>query len=261
MSTHSDYSLLPGVNWSTLREMKRSPAHYKHRRETPREDTPAMRFGRALHCAVLEPDRFPVEWTLYDGRRAGSAWTEFVTVNAGKSVLTLEDYQRVLDARDAVLAHKAARRLLRNGRTEVTVQWVDPATRIKCKARLDHLRGDVLTDLKTTRDVDARAYGRLAANNGVIEQMAFYRRGLLATGHKDVAVNLVVVEAEAPHDVAVRTLDEDMLWAGDEIVGGLLAEVKRCRRLRRWPGRYPEPEPLAVPPWYYTELDTIEVLS
>ena len=57
--------------------MARSPRHYQHRLTTPRSDSPAMRLGRAIHTAVLEPDLFPVHWTLYDGRRAGNAWTEF----------------------------------------------------------------------------------------------------------------------------------------------------------------------------------------
>ena len=41
------YSDLQGVNWSTLKEMGRSPAHYQHRLTVPRMDSPAMRLGRA----------------------------------------------------------------------------------------------------------------------------------------------------------------------------------------------------------------------
>ena len=258
----NDYSQLAGVNWSTLSAIRISPKHYQHRLRTPRADTPGMRLGRAIHCATLEPDVFPLLWTVYDGRRAGAAWTEFATVNADKSVLTVEEYATVLSIRDAVHAHKAARRLLRHGRPEVTLQWVDPATRIKCKARLDHLRGGALTDLKSTRDIDSRVFGRLATSMGYVEQLAFYRSGLDALGIAPGPVRIVAVESQAPFDVAVYRIGEDELYAAGQVVGELLARVKDCRRKRRWPGRYETELPLQVPPWYFNDDDSeLELLG
>lgn len=252
--TFPGYRRLRAVNWSTLREMKRSPMHYRYRLEHPPEETPAMRLGRAIHTAVLEPDAFPLEYVVYDGpRRAGAEWQEFALVNAARTILKRDEYETALDVRDAVLGHKLAARLLRRGRTEVTLQWVDPETRIRCKGRLDHLRGDVLTELKSSKDIEARTFGRLAVRMGYVEQLAFYRRGLLATGHAEAPVNIIAVESEPPFDVAVRPLSDDELWAGDEIVGELLAKVKECRRLRRWPGAYPDADALEVPGWYFED--------
>jgi hypothetical protein len=225
-----------------------------------------MRLGRAIHTAVLEPDLFPVHWTLYDGRRAGNAWAEFAEVNSGKGILTVDEYETVLNIRDAVHRHKVARRLLRYGKSEVTLRWVDPVTRIRCKARLDHLRGDALTDLKSTKDIDNRTFGRLAANMGYAGQFGFYRLGLLATGHDIAPVRTIAVESAAPHDVAVFTVDEDVLEVGVMEVRRLLHMVKECRRRRRWPGRYPDEESLEYPEWAlpagsdYTNV-AIEVLS
>ena len=260
------YSDLQGVNWSHLKAMAKSPLHYKYGLTTPRPDSPAMRLGRAIHTAVLEPDLFPVEWTLYDGRRAGNAWTEFAAVNADKGILTVDEYDTVLAVRDAVHSHKVARRLLRGGRSEVTLQWIDPVTRIKCRARLDHLRGNVLTDLKSTKDIDNRSFGRLAANMGYAGQLAFYRLGLVATGHDLAPVRIIAVESSAPHDVGVFSVDEDVLEVGVMEVRKLLHQLKTCRRLRRWPGRYPDEESLLYPEWAlpsasdYSDV-TIEVLS
>jgi len=262
----TDYSDLGGVNYSTLKEMAKSPLHYQHRLTTPRTDSAAMRLGRAVHMATLEPDAFPLHWTLYDGRRAGNVWAEFAAVNADKGILTVDEYETVLAIRDAVHRHKVARRLLRYGKSEVTLRWVDPVTRVKCKARLDHLRGDALTDLKSTKDIDNRTFGRLAANMGYAGQLAFYRLGLLATGHDLAPVRIIAVESVAPHDVAVFTVDEDVLEVGVMEVRKLLHQVKTCRSRRRWPGRYPDEESLQYPEWAlpagsdYTNV-AIEVLS
>ena len=248
--THSDYAAAPGVNWSCLKAMQRSPAHYQYRLTHPLEDTPAMRFGRAVHCAVLEPDRFPLDFTTFAGRRAGNAWAEFAAVNGDKTILTVEDYERALDVRDAVRAHRVARRLLRWGKPEVSLQWVDPETRVRCKGRLDWLApGGVLVDLKTTRDIEARTFGRLAERMSYHCQAAFYRSGLIASGAAPAAVYMIAVEVDEPHDVAAYAVDEDVLEVGLMEVRALLHRVKECRRKRRWPGGYPEVESLDFPQW------------
>jgi len=148
-----------------------------------------------------------------------------------------------------VRAHKVAARILRRGRPEQTLQWVDPVTRIRCKARLDWLCGAAITDLKTTGDVDGFAFGRLAARMGYGDQLAFYRLGLLATGHDLGPVRIIAVEAEPPHDVAVFTVDDDVLEVGAMKVRKLLHQVKTWRSRRRWPGRYPDEESLEYPEW------------
>jgi len=48
------YSKLEAVNWSSLKEMRRSPRHYQHRLTAPREDTKAMALGRATHTATRQ---------------------------------------------------------------------------------------------------------------------------------------------------------------------------------------------------------------
>ena len=263
----AEYGAIKAVNWSTLREMGRSPLHYQHRLTTPREDTPAMAAGRLIHAAVLEPDRLSLDYAVWEGgRRSTNAYKAWLEQQGQRQAVTLKEYENALDVRDAVRSHKAARRLLRYGQPEVTLQWVDPITRMRCKARIDWLRGDALIDLKSTGDVDNHTFGRLAARMGYAGQLTFYRMGLLATGHKLAPVRIIAVEVDAPHDVGVFAVDEDVLYAGGLEVHKLLHQVKDCRRKRRWPGRYTDEESLDYPEWAlasdsdYTDT-RIEVLS
>ena len=133
--------------------------------------------------------------------------------------------------------------------------WTDPVTRIRCKARPDLLSWGGLTDLKTTRDVDPRKFGRLATEMGYVHQMAFYGAGLAANGKPPAHHHILAVESEPPHDVAVYELGEDELWAAGMDIAELLAKVKECRRKRRWPGRFQTAQPLDVPPWFFREAD------
>lgn len=252
------YQARRGVNWSTLREMRESALHYKYRLDNPPETTPVMAFGSAAHCAVLEPDNFPRRYVLWDGgRRYGKAWDEFVAVNAPRTPLPAADYERCLALRDAVRSHPAARKLLAETETELTVTWIDEATRIRCKARIDAvcLASGVLIDFKTTRSTEPRLFGQHAVRLGYLHQLAFYRAGLLASGIPDGVAYLLAAEAEPPHDVLAASLDEDAMYAAGQDVEALLLQVKLQRKRRRWPGRSEHVEALQVPAWFYSSDD------
>jgi len=253
--TFDEYQALKGyLNWSLLKEAQKSMLHFRWRLANPLASTPAMDLGRAAHCAVLEPDRFFTDFAYFDGpRRAGKAWEEFAAVNVGRTILKPDDYEKVLAMRDAVFSHKIARRLLRGGKSEVSLKWTDEVTRMRLKARLDHVRGDTLVDFKTTRDLEERVFSRLAVKLGYISQLAMYRMGLIANGHDEGPVYMIAVESEGPFDVAVYELDDEALYAGEEIVRELLQKVKDYRRWTKPPGRYPYLKTLEVPPWFFDD--------
>ena len=66
-ATFDDYLAMPGEHFSSIKEMHRSPAHYRSRVRP--EDSDALRLGRALHAAILDPSALSV--VQYAGKRAG----------------------------------------------------------------------------------------------------------------------------------------------------------------------------------------------
>ena len=62
MDSMNDYNSLPGLNYSGMKDLAVSPLRFWHLHINPNrpepETTPAMAFGSALHCKVLEPDKF-----------------------------------------------------------------------------------------------------------------------------------------------------------------------------------------------------------
>lgn len=249
--TFPEYAAIPAVNWSTLKEMSKSPAHYRHRAEHPRLDSSRLAFGRAVHTAVLEPDRFPLEYVVFDGaRRAGKAWDEFEAANSDRTILKAAEYATCLAVRDAVHAHPAASRML-GGPSEITLQWMDPDTGLACKARLDKAYGGCVVDLKSTSTVDAHDFERTSANLIYHGQLAFYMRGLAACGLSEPQClpRIIAVEVEPPYDVAVFRLTADALRIGDGLVGEYLFRLSECQSRDEWPGRYDAEQDLTLPPW------------
>jgi hypothetical protein len=263
--TFAEYVAAPGVNWSTLKEARKSLAHYRAACETTRADSAAMLMGRAAHTAVLEPDRFPLEYGVYTGgRRAGKDWEAFADANEGRTILKADEYGTALAIRDAVHAHPLARKLLaRKGVAEATLRWTDPGTGLPCKARPDWLTARALVDLKTTRDGDLWAFARTATKLGYHGQLAYYGEGVLqALGRKLQATYIIVAEQQPPFDVAVLKVPADVLDLGRELCRDLLTDVAEGYRTKKWPGRYPSLQTLELPEWAYGLMsDEIEVLS
>jgi exodeoxyribonuclease VIII len=249
---YAAYSKIDAVNWTTLKELRRSPLHYRHRLTTPREDNARLALGRAAHTAVFEPDRFLLDYALFEGeRRAGKAWEAFAEQHANRTILKRAEYEQCLAIRNAVREHRVAATYLERGAGEKAIRWTDRATGIECKARLDwHSRSrPAIVDLKSTGDISK--FADISARMLYHCQGAFYQGGLEAVEGERFPVVFIAVEKDAPHDVGVFVLDEDALYAGSEEVRYLLERVTTCRQTGRWPGRYDEEQSLRLPTWMF----------
>lgn len=243
-----DYDKIDAVNWSRLKRMAVSPLHY-YCTATSAEDNDALRRGRAVHLAILEPEKYQSSVAIWpDGkRRAGSAWFEFAQENKAKLIITSKIAEGVEGMRRAVLDHQVAVNYLKRGEAEKIITWIDSKTGVACKARVDWVSGEgAIVDLKTARSaIDARAFAADAYRRGYFGQLAYYRRGIGGTGH----CVIVAVEPTAPFDVAVYELDATSLAECDEEIDRLLARVRECRESGSWPGSAPEARLLKVPGW------------
>lgn len=252
-----DYQKLDAVNWSSLKHMAKSPKHYKWAKENPREDTVGLLKGRGTHTAVLEPERFLLDYALFKGKvRRGKEWDAFKELHKEENILKPNEYQHCMVVAKAVHAHPAASAILKVAKREETISWIDEETGLHCKARLD-LIWDGLGDLKGVRSVHPRALPSEVARMMYHGQLAFYREGVRVTTGKNMRCYLICAEHAAPHDVVVREIDEDGLYAGWEMVRLLLNKVAECKAANRWPGLSDEIETLQLPAWVWPEDEQV----
>jgi hypothetical protein len=243
-----DYDALPGHNFSTLKELARSPLHYQHRLTTPRPDTPSLQFGHGSHVAVLEPERFIREFALWQGKdadgktrqRRGKAWDAFQAEHTGRIILTESDYDRAIALKDAVRADEIAMRYLAAGRPEVALTWTDTETGLPCKGRIDwEGKADgypAIVDLKSARDPSPRAFGLACARYSYHVQLAFYTDGYEQATGKRPRVVIVAVESTPPHDVVTYSVPADVLEVGRGEYRKWLAKIQECTERRTWFG-------------------------
>ena len=261
--TWADYRALDAVNQSTIKHLRESPLHYRHAVDDPDAPTDAMNLGSGTHTAVFEPDSLILEYAVFAGKvRRGKEWEAFEAANEGRTILTLSQYETACRIRDTVRGHPLASHYLERGRAEQSLTWVDPATGLLCKARVDWIAEEFGTflDLKTTRTVDARLFGQQSLALGWHLQAALYRQGLREHG-LDLVPRLLAVESKAPHDVGVFVVGSDPLYAAEEQLKELLGRIVECRASGLWPGRYTEEQPLDLPPWAYPDDDAADGLG
>lgn len=250
--TREQYDAATGINWSALKHMGRSPAHYQQAQATPMEDTDALRLGRCVSMAVFEPDIFGARVAVWDGgRRAGKEWQAFCQANAGREILTEEQYAQCIAIQRAVGTDPTASKWIREGRGEVSAQWIHTVAgrQVLCKGRLDCVAPPTILDLKTTRDASPEAFGRQSWGLEYHAQAAWYVDGWeLATG-KRLPYALVAVEKEAPWAVQVYTVPEHVLEIGRQRYRDLLRRLVQCKADNQWPGYSTGPLELTVPRW------------
>lgn len=258
-----DYLAIPGLSITRLKELRRSPLHYRHRLLHPKE-TPALVLGRAAHCAVLEPDRYLRDHAVWSrrtasgnlGPRTGQHWEAFKAQHAGADIITEDQHIEALAIQAAVRGNPDAMRFLATGDAEVTMRW--RWSEHACKGRLDWLTEidgrPWLVGLKSARDCRPFQFSRQAANLGYHLQWAWYYDGYKAiTGHTAPGVVEIVVEAEAPHAVVVYEIPDEVLQQGYDEFNELLEKLDECERAKSWPGPAPGIQTLSLPQWVYGE--------
>jgi exodeoxyribonuclease VIII len=263
----SQYSNLEAVNWSTLKHMAKSPLHYRYAMENPSEDTVGRLKGRGTHTAVLEIERFMLDYACYKGEpgkkviRRGKHWDAFKEMHDEENILKIDEYEHCIRAAKAVRAHSAAAAALAHSQKEVTIQWTDEETGIACKARLDILDDSGIFDLKGIRCAELGALSQEVAKQRYHCQLAFYQEGCKRDPNirKTIPAHIIGVENAAPHDVVVAEIAEDDLYAGWETVRGLLDQVAVCRKSGQWPGRYAQKQTLRLPQWIWESEEELDV--
>ncbi len=253
------YRAAAGANVSSLKDLARSPLHYRHAKDNPKPATAAMSLGTAAHCATLEPERFAESFVTWAGGiRRGKEWDAFKAdaEDARRLVLTEDERDTAQAIAEAVRGTPEAMAYLHRGEAEVSMAWHhDDGPQMLLKGRVDWLtvvKGcDVLVGLKTTRDLRPRKFAAQAADLCYHWQWAYYADGFeRITGRLPLVVE-IVVESAAPHAVAVYRIPEHVLERGRQEYRDALEQLARCEASGVWPGPVVGEVEFDLPGWAY----------
>lgn len=252
------YDAIDAVNWSTLKHLGKSPAHYLHALTNRGADTDARKRGRVTHLAVFEPERFVTDCIVYPDVRNGKKWDAFKAQHAGKEILTPRMFEAATTIADAARNHPIAAKYLAGGQSEHTVQWkyCSPAIahlevfELACKGRIDFVANvGAIVDLKSTKDGSPTGFAREVLRYEYHAQAAFYVDGHEAETGVRLPFVFVAVEAVAPFVVQVYRVPDEVIEQGRERYTQLLAHLNVCRKDASWPGYGESEMELELPSW------------
>lgn len=231
------YEDLPYVNKSTLWEMRKSPLHYWHlMNDTPKEDTKAMKFGRAVHARLLDPVSFSELYTVAPecDRRTKEGKEIWAQLQAsGKEIISREDMDILFSMENEFDKY---RYLITDAQTELPLIWTDNETGVMCKGRLDAITDHYIFDYKTTTDASTESFRREAIKYGYDLQAAMYMEAARANGWDPKGFIFIVQEKNAPYLINILHAGDAFLDRGMWIMRDLLAQYKECRDSNEWPG-------------------------
>lgn len=260
-----DYLRIPAMNRTTLEHAAMSMAHLRYAMENPDEETSEERIGgTALHCAVLEPERFaerfitgPINPRTNEPYGLDTkAVAEFQAANPGKIVVAGPWRDKVRCMADSIRKHPAVRDFLMMGGPREVACVADLAG-VRCKGRIDYYaEGFALLDFKTTRCAKSEAFRRAVSNYGYHRQAAFYTDIFAAVRGVVSPFVIAAVENVAPYAAAVFAIGPKSMEIGRKEYREWLTVYAACRRTGNWPA-YPDViEDIEVPKW---ELDRFDM--
>lgn len=235
-----------------------TPAEFRWDQLNQRKPKPEFDFGSLVHKMVLGAGSEIVTIDA-DDYRTKAAREQRDQAYIDHKVPVLEKQWRKAERMvEALHLHETAHELLKVGSAEVSMYWVDPATGVRCRGRIDWLRPHVAIDYKTSADASPRAFTKSVHSFGYHQQDAWYLDGLRAVGHPVDDFLFIVQSVEAPYLVSVNRLSPEAIAYGRELNSRALATYKECKALGMWPGHGERIHTLNLPAWAYRDLEPQE---
>lgn len=270
-----------------------SPKHYHFWVTDPKaadaEESDALRFGRAFHCATLEPEQFGDRYLLLpddaprqptekqinarnpsmETLRAIDWWRAWDQVRGARELLVRKEYDLALAMANSLRAYEMEfpdfpgcptmkiGELIDACAKEVTLRWVDEDTGVLCKARADLFEPDLRFggDAKSCLSASKEAFGRAMVAHRYHVQAAHYCEGFRACGFPLKSFGFFPVEKRRPHVAASWHADAPTEERGWAIRQRSLRKLDRCLKSGRWPGYTTTMTSISIPAYGHYDAE------
>lgn len=250
--TEVNYRTSEGINASAITSGLKSMLHMHYTMTGgERADSPAMKFGRQAHMAVLEPRRWAASRNVYRGEGSKAtkeykAWA--ADIDDTDMIVTASESAAFDDMSLAIWQHKECAWLL-DGCIFETPIWWDSDRYGRGKARIDAHKTGYIIDYKTTRSLDPRAFMRSAFNLNYHIRMGWYVHGweMLTGERRDVV--LIVQETEPPYDCYPMHMSDFVIGKGEQEAVDIAVRYHCCRTAGSFPGVASDMVEFELPAW------------
>ena len=286
---HNEYRKWDALNFSDLKHGLASMEHLEAALQGhfDTDDTPDLRFGRALHTAILEPEEFqktyavtgPCAKNIASGKNKGNpcgktgkllneATAEwFCGVHGNDSMVEVadaispEEYAKIRKIRDKLAGHRVSKLLKARGGCELAIVWEKEVNGVKLKLKAKIDKGILDTPGFATTVVDLKGVKRGGASDWLFAkaiadydwdmQSAVYSDAVhAATGRRVDLYCWLAVEKDYPFSVNPITRTDIVAKIGEVKYHRVLEDFVECIKSGRFPGYSDDLHEIAMPGWY-----------
>jgi hypothetical protein len=246
----AEYLDFSALSSSDLVKLMRSPAHLKYSEEAGDIESDSTIIGRAIHAALLEPDKFVEQYEPVE-KKTRRKPGELELVSEEKTELKKRDYLKALEVAESLRAHKSVFNLLAGAKTEVSAVWRDEETEVWCKARFDiwDPKRQVIADLKTTTDARAHKFSTQIFQYRYYLKAQWYINAAKALGFEEPEFIFIAAEKAPPFAVGLYTLKQEVLDLAQLELADLVKKFKACITTNQWPAYPDHIDIIGLPEW------------
>lgn len=236
----SDYLKDPALSSHQAMEYLKSPLRYLHNKQHPKEPTNAMIIGRAVHTAILEPEKFEKEFIkqpAFSQRKADQEAKAAFLENCGSlQPIKAADWEMIEKITHS-FRHSYPAQEIASFKKEVSLFF--NVGGVDCKARIDALSVDglVFVDLKTTEDPDPSKFRREFFYYNYDFQMAFYQMAIRAVMQLSITPTCYIyaIGKTEPVEVTRHVVCREVMEYGAGKVSKALEAHRKCLETQSWP--------------------------
>lgn len=198
--SNDEYHGDPAISCSNIKDLLISPLKYwtySPLNSRKRKKTKAKTAGTALHCLLMEKEKFDEDYIILPKLKINSDFyieeskkpdflTNFKLPKAkkastfkyigSKAIITDKEFEEIKESVDYFESIEAPSQLFQDGYAEVSIFWRDEETGLMCKCRPDYLAPNYIADYKSIADIEK--IGRDLVSYKYHFQAAYYLEGL-----------------------------------------------------------------------------------
>jgi exodeoxyribonuclease VIII len=240
--TRQEYDSVKALNYSGMKHLLRSPRHYIEYVNAESKDSKALRVGRMVHEAVLQPDVFSkyviapdVKRNTKEGKAVYEAFLS--TLAADATIADSEEMELAVNVSNSIKALMQRQNIVM---IESEAMFLSEDSGVPLKCSIDMIAEDgFIYDLKTTDEATPRAFLRTVLQFKYHLQAYVYstiyerERAIRPKGFR-----FIVVEKEPPFEAAIFQLGPELNTDAVFLYEQCLKTFKSCQAMDSWPG-YP----------------------
>lgn len=245
------YRADPGINISSLKNMRHSAAKARLRADRPMTPSPAMKLGTAIHSAILEPDKFLATYQKKPRVDARTKAGKEALAGLTGELLDEHDYEACLTIAARLRDDPFYSKFIKNGLYE-TSWFAEHEYGIRLKSRLDVWLPELnlIVDIKTTDSADERSFRSDVIKYHYHAQAAYYSDLVeRVTGKAPAGYVILAIETKEDRDMRAFWLDDPFIARGRADYKEWLSQWYICEQTGAWPGYESRLHTLKAPAW------------